>query len=581
MGRGWPPWVAALGAVLGVLVLVGEPGIFGGEVLVGNGTQDVWGHVWGYWWTAEAVADGRFPYRDAPLLHPGGQTWWIVDLPVAVALVPLTRLAGPAATYHAALLGHVGLLAGGVAVWLGRHGVADIARASAGLLAGSSPFVLGVLASGVPEALAIAWLPWFALALDAGAAGHRRATALACLLAALLVLDGLYAAVAGGLVGGALVLAAVRQDGWQPAVRSLPVASAGLVAALAGWGAMRASDHPATVRQVGVIDQMPDTSMWVVAPRGGADLLNFFAPSFLLPEAADWHLHRHVAYLGLALLVAAGLGAWRDRVARSLVVLGAVAALLALGSRLYVGGFYTAIPLPGGLLGAAGAHNTYRLAGLTTLCLVGAAAFAWERLPRRVALPWAAVVLFEGLLAAPLELPVPTVPHPAGAAERWLASRPGDGAVLDLPLDREGGRHKGPFPQRTFALQTVHGRPVASGLYLSSPTLELETVERVQDAVVELWKTDPRYQRPWPPRRTSLWDERGQSPALRAPPAAVLDADRTQLQAMGFAFVLVDNEAIPPGAREPIRALLVDWLGEPVQRTEWREVYALGDLDDQ
>ncbi len=105
---GWAEALVAGALVLALLsLLTGGLGWLTGAELLGAGTADLWGHALGYGQVARQVARGLAPGLDLPLRWPEGQRWWIIDLPVAVAVAPLTAGLGPMAATNAALAGHL------------------------------------------------------------------------------------------------------------------------------------------------------------------------------------------------------------------------------------------------------------------------------------------------------------------------------------------------------------------------------------------------------------------------------------------------------------------------------------------
>jgi hypothetical protein len=497
----------------------------------------------------------------------------LVDLPVALGLAPVTWLAGPVAAYHTALLGHLALGASGLTWWCTRRGVHPAIAIMAGLLFAWSPFTRGVVASGVPEALAVGLAPWLMDALWHGLRGHRGALVAAIALCCLLALDGIHALLAGALVGAAVLGHTLwrTRTGAVLARALLVVGVTAIPVALTWWGLVH-TEHPAVVPRA-VADGMLDVDplRWVTAPIEGADLLNVVAPAQLLPTAPPHHRHRHVVYLGWTLLLA-GLLAWREVRTRPVLTWSAVALLLALGPWLRVADI-PLIPLPALALDALGIHNLYRLAGLTVLGLIGSAALAAHRIPLPAALGVGLIALLEGVTLAPVPVPVPTVAHPAGDMEVWLSRT--EGAIIDLPFDREGLHPRGPWPQRTLMLQTSHGRPIASGLYRRPLALSHnETLQALDAHTLAVWASD----REWGRLRAPGHPPADGNPAHPRPTLPAPDrrtADRRQLAALGFTTLVMDFEALPPGSHGALAEALELWLGHPTHRAGARVAWML------
>ena len=467
-------------------------------------------------------------------------------------LGPLTLATGAETAYLASLLLRLALAAAGVVWWLRQHGVADRVAVTAGLLVATGPYARGVLHSGVPEALSVLTVPWFAGLLAQGLGSAERAPRLGRLAGAAafgiwLVLDGMYGAAAGALAGAAVLFSGPMTAG--RAGRGVIVAAA---VGLAAWAQQRGLDALGHGAFAAAFVPKSFDAGWHTAGLGGADLLNFVLPTWAMPESGAGVRHRHVAYLGIPLLLAAGLAA-KHPVGRGLVALGLVTAGFALGSRLGVGG-EKLLPLPGAVLTASGGVHVYRLAGLAGAALVGAVAVGLAGRVRMVAL---VLVALDQSLAFPLT--IPSTPTPTTVVDAWLAE--GEGAVLDLPLDREGGGNPGPWPQRTFFDQTRHGRPIASGFHqVRSSVWELRVVRHTQAAVGAGWSMAAAGQIPPSP------------PSLRA---VTWDRERDELLAQGFTALSLDLSAVRDVQRAELRAWFVGGLGEPTIDDGARVVWSL------
>lgn len=560
-----PARLAGLVAPLLAALMTGQPGIGTGAWLIGGGTADTWGHTWGYAWTVRALRLGELPFLRAPVAWPEPQRWWIIDLPVALLLAPVSALSSAALAYNLAFLLHLGLGAFGLARLLGHWGVPARVAALAGVLAALSPFSRGALVSGVPEALSVLLVPLLMLWLDRGLSGERRALLGAALLAPVLVLDGVYGALSGGLAG-ALVWGSRL---WRAPARG-PVLARGLAvalpAALATVGlraALAFMDHPVLAQADGrLVDIGPH---WTLQPLGGADLASLFVPARLLPVHPGPTAHRHIVYVG-ALLPLLVLGALARRRSRGLAALAITAATLCLGPVLYVWGQRMDLGLPGMALWAAGATNLYRLAGLAPVAGLGAAALWLRDRPR-----WAALALLlvglEWTAGTPLRLRLPTTENPVGPVEQWLRDQPGPGAVLDLPFDREGSAARGPHPQRTFHLQSHHRRPVASGLYTEAP---MKTAHPAIGAVDRALRAGWRLAEV--PAGGTLRDAPPLPPAPRDQARSDLLATLAQAR---FRYLSLDLALVVPSQRAAARAWAEDWLGPPAVEADQRLAWAL------
>lgn len=539
------PGIAAA-ATLVTLGALAAPALVHGAWL-GNGTADVWGHAWGYAWTARALAAGGWPLV-APL--DGGQRWWLVDPPIALAAAPLAAAFGPRFAWTAVQLALPAVVAASFADALGRwRGGDPLGRAAFGWALGVSPFVRGLIASGVPEGHAVLALPWLVAVATTGASPW-----LVGLAAAAIAASGPYAPVAGVCVAAALLGLRVPLGRGVVAAALGGVLGAAIQLAGLAWTA-----HPALGGGGG--GGLNPGSTWAWAARGGADLANFVAPRLLLPAPEPATLHRHVAWLGLIGLGAAAAAARRDRGARGLLAFAAVAAVLALGDRLRVVGFDTGVPLPAALVPGLGA-NAYRLAGLAVVAVLAA---AWSGADRR-AVTLAALISVEGLVFAPVEVGVAGAADPRSAADTFLAANPG--AVVDLPIDREGRLPKGPCPQRGLAHQAAHGQPIASALYRPPAILEIGPIHAMDEAVARAARGDRTWARPRNPLPTGELAPGAPFPATTG--------DRAALVALGYRWVSLDAACVPPAARGSIRATLDRWLGPAVLTVGEGGVWSLG-----
>ncbi len=571
------PLLAGLLAVVSVVLSTGSVGVLTGSELFGAGTADTWGHAWGYGWAADSLAQLQFPFFDAPVDHPGNQRWWIIDLPIALGLVPLTWLAGAGYTYNIAMLLHVGLGGGATAALLRARGVGEALSVAVGVLVVHAPFVNGVFISGVPEALGLLVAPLLVLWVDRGLqTGRWRPLLGAALVSVVLVLDGVYGAIAGAWAAAVATSAAVlgAQQRWKVAARAGLVAGPAMLAMVGLRTALRVSEHPALYDAKTRTVLMGDA--WILQPLGGADLSAWMLPIWTLPEMIPRTAHRHIVYVGAILPILMVWSAWRNGASRRPIAVAVVGGLLALGPALFFfGEAYTSAILPGTLLWVVGATNLYRLAGLVPVFgLVGVAlALSAQNRPR---LAWGALaaVALEWAVGSPVSWKLPTVPDPAGAVEAWLADQAQPGAVLDLPFDREGSRSRGAYPQRTFYLSTVHGRRVASGLYKPA------TMETRHPALGAFHRN---VRLAWQHKLVPLGeDDSGKDIRLPPPPREHLADDLSRmLLRERFAFVTLDLELVVENQREGARQWASQWLGPPAVESAdgLRMGWALPDID--
>ncbi len=402
--------------------------------------------AWGLW----RVATGRFGPHHADVRFPDGGTLVIADLPEALALAPLTRLAGPVLSFNLLQAGHVVLAAWAAAKLASARGLSTAGAVLAGLGFAFMPVMTASLHSGNPEVT-----PWFLVPLAALAAGAMDRSTPQALAAGLLV--GLaawcnpYVAVMAGL-------AAVVAAPWS---RSRAFLARGLLLTVVALGIGAAS-------VLLLRDSLADPSSMLHKDRvppgfpGPAWLRGFAWPDVDRGQTGG---AVHAWYVGLSTLLLGTLGALRrPRWSLRWVLLAAVGVLLALGHGLHLvaptdphsAGL---LPLPGHWLAALPGFSqmrlVFRFAALASLGLGIVAGAAVDALPRPARVAAVMVVVADLLFVAPGWRWLgssPVTPTPACAL---LADLP-EGAVVDLPGTTDG---------RYLLAQTCHGRAVAQGVH--------------------------------------------------------------------------------------------------------------------
>ncbi len=160
LAKYWPLLVMIIGALLPMGRVLADP--FG--ALPGTG-GDVYKHCWAYWHTLRQVFGGHFPHTYYLNPTAGGVLLDVMFLP-ALIMAPVTVVAGPVLAANLFVVLNLVAVAG-VVYLLCRHlGASRVGSVCAGVIAQTSPFLLGhALASGVHERFT-AWLfPLIALAL--------------------------------------------------------------------------------------------------------------------------------------------------------------------------------------------------------------------------------------------------------------------------------------------------------------------------------------------------------------------------------------------------------------------------------
>ncbi|MFN7147396.1 MAG: hypothetical protein ACK4YP_26760, partial [Myxococcota bacterium] len=324
---------------------------------LGHPANDVWNHVWGFWWVADMLTQGALPTRTDLLSWPNGGSLWFIDTFNALATLPVTLLAGPVAAYNAAVFGNFVLCGVGAYVLALRVAKTVPGATLAGVAYMSCPHLLGQTYNGITETLSAGWLPLAIAALLVARADPRPRNALLAgatfgVTAFANWYYGLFAAMVGGAVLAWDLLGALRAHDRVARVRRAvpPLALGGVAAAVVAGGpfalfylSMGADDavvtrDPAFVWMTLVMHNMTDlVSLVRPGKHYSPDLKAMFDEDLLV-----------IVYLGHALLWPALLTlatGWR-RFARPWALFAAVFVLLALGPFLYVAGAY--VELPGG-----------------------------------------------------------------------------------------------------------------------------------------------------------------------------------------------------------------------------------------
>lgn len=468
-------WSVLIAAYLGLAVISTWPAAARlGAVVPGSASTDLWDGMWSIWFVADALADGRLPYRTALLDHPWGGTLVVADPLGSLLAAPLVLLLGLPVAYTLLVLGQLAF-AGVAAHRLAEAVIEVVAPAGSGRaapwLAGvgyaSAPVLLSGVHNGNSESFAGGWAALAALACwRLAREGGWRRLGLAALSLGLAALGSWYGGVVAFLFAGALVLLPPPGGaaGWRLRLGA-PLLACALVAPLA-WGFQAAATSKDNL--VGIKDAR-ETAL-VRRTTGPADPLAYVIPGdYRSPDFREISRYGedfvHSPYLGLALLGAAGLGLRRRRPGTGwLGLAGGAGLVLSLGPVLARQGMAViflderAMPLPYLLLerlpGFDALSLVWRLgqAPALAVAVLGAVAMA-ERGPRVVGALVAAIILEIRLLSPLAGLPdvAATGLSPAIAA---LAEAP-EGAVMNFPV--VGGR-------AYLYEQTRHGHPLAGTL---------------------------------------------------------------------------------------------------------------------
>ena len=404
-------------------------------------------HLWTWW--ASGRAASPYAFHTTLLNHPHGVDVQVIDPLHAVVYAVGAALGGPAVGW-------------GLVAWLGL-GVAGLgglllARASGATPAGrwvaaaaglSGAALVGAVHDGITEGLGVGWVA-VQLAVLLGFRDDPSWRRVALLAACITV--GVHAGVYNGVWIAALDIP-VALWLWRQSRR--PVAAGLAALALCGpylWAALGiGADRPGAGDRHLPHAPDPRVEPWRGAWMEGADVLDLFVPA-PLTGAADWPT---TAYLGVALLAAAVVGAVRwGRGSRAWLLGAAAFASLALGPFLVVAGDSLGPWTPAALLELTPLGRMtrwYRAGAVATLLLAPVAAHAAKRWPAALAL--SALILVDGraLGPAPLDLGHVAV-LPAGALvglEGPIAEQP-----PQFPV-----RQRAVTADLNLLLQVQHGQP--------------------------------------------------------------------------------------------------------------------------
>ncbi len=445
-----------------------------------------------------------------------------------------------------------------VSAWLlaRRLGAGRIGALLAGLVYGFNPYVLAVLANGQVAKVNHAWIALVAL-LAWELCRHRRwwAVPLLWLVASICLVTSPYYYVFSAILGvgiaawGLWAQPGWKQRGWLLAL--LAVAALGMLALH-----VPVFEHLGA-REGGLLSPSTigsDTSAYELSAGLGTLLLPrqlSYAGGVLIPGET------HVAYLGLVVLLLAGLATWarRDRALLALWLVVLAFAVLAMGRSVSLPGG-AELPMPLGLLAAAlppmrALIFVYRAVVVVMLALalilaLGSAALLARLGSRRWLLALAPVLLLVDLLLvspAPFPLPVERVVVPRIYQE--LSADPRPFGVVEFPCDLEGLEHFG--EAYTTALSKLNQRQIfwqafhRKGLGMvdkGNNHRELFRQPMMQDLVRSLADDEP--------------EEEGR-----------LAESLAWMQRARFELLILHESALPDATRSKVRGLLDRWLGTP------------------
>lgn len=499
---------AALFAVVAAVLLwptAGDPT----HTTLGHPANDVWNHVWGYWWVWDALSQGQMPLHTDKLGWPEGGQLWFIDIFAVVLTAPVQALWGPVAAYNANLL--LQLWVCGLGAYVLGHTVSRswAGGLASGLAFATAPHLLAQIYNGISETLAAGWMP-LAVALQVRFLRQPSLPggALAGLGLGIAALANWYYGLFSGLIFAVLILytlglrLARRRKKLRVALLRpgdvggvlLAALTLALVVAWPFWLFKQSMDV------AGALVSRSQDFVWMsLLLHNMTDLLSFFVPgkwySPDLKAVFDEDLIV-VVYLGHVLLWPALAARWMmpRRLRHQATVWLLVSAgflILTLGPFLYINGAYARagdywLPLPFLALFEwvpffSRVSHAYRfvmgayvaLGVLLALCVRGAEARGLPGWVLVLVLGGGRVV--ESLVFSPAVFPLPTSTVAVHPAYQQLDR----GAVLDLPVGV-------PVLARSqyLAAQMVHQRPIPYAL--NDPTPEFLARNRYGQYLLEL-----------------------------------------------------------------------------------------------
>lgn len=455
--------------------------------LLGHPGNDVWNHVWGYWWVAEEVGAGRVPLVTDLLRFPGSSKLFFIDTFGALWTLPVQWLAGPVAAYNLSCF--VGFWLSGFASWLlarhvcdARFGGGDVPAAVGATAFALSPHLLAQAYNGISETLTagtFALAMWaFLRLLDRVTVGRGLAAAAT---GALCMVSNSYYGLFAALGAVVFTLGAVAGRWERVHWRGLPLPAllgAGLAAALVApslWLLAESLEGPSAI-----VNRDPDFVWRSLISHNITDLVSVFRPGKVYsPDLKVEHGEDLliVTYVGWCTLALAALGLWslkRGRDRWPWVAWVAFFGLMMLGPYLYVGGEYVTVadrrvPLPflvffDAFPIFARISHPFRFAVPVQLGLAVLATLGARQLGRPALAAAGALLGAELLLGSPGPWPLARSPTEMPESTRLMAEDTTAGAVLDLPMG---------LPNLERAIynywQIGHGRPSPYSLNEPNP----------------------------------------------------------------------------------------------------------------
>ncbi len=486
LSRGFT-WLAIWGFYFLVAAIVTYPLIFHiDEVAIGDPANDIWNHLWGFWWVKyEIVTHHHFPVATELLNHPRGGALFFIDLLNALLSIPLQLVFSLTTSYNIIILFNLtfnGVGAYLLARYLTRNPYASLVT---GVIYGFSPHLLAQVFNGISETINAGWLPVALLYVIRTFQESRRANAI---LAGFFLFMTTFANWYYGLFAlffSACYLIAQLTYSWRRVLHPnmfgkllyLGLTYASLITPLLLLFSYTLSAENA------IVGRDPEFVYQTLIRHNMSDLLIFFHPgNFYSPDLKKLYGEDLiiVGYIGYSVLLLAlvPLLRHRSRDVRFWAVIAAIFFIFSLGPFLYVAGSYVEIhgkwiPLPFLLFFKAfplfsRISHAFRFVVMVMLALGILAAFglkgvfaraSWRPSSIAGSLLVCGVVLAEYLALSPARYPIPSSPTHLSDVYTRFRDEPGDFAILDLPLGVPTLRRA----VYAFA-QTVHQKRIPYGL---------------------------------------------------------------------------------------------------------------------
>ncbi len=456
------------------------------EVAIGDPANDVWNHLWGFWWVKhEIVTHHRFPVSTELLNHPRGGALFFIDLLNALLSIPLQLVLPLTTSYNIIILLNLsfnGLGAYLLARYLTRNSYASLVT---GVVFGFCPHLLAQVYNGISETINAGWLPLAILFVMRTFQESRRSNAI---LAGFFLFMTTFANWYYGLFAlfftGCYLIAQIWYS-WRRIVNPNMFGRLlymGLTYAVLITPLLMLFSYTLSAENA-IVGRDPEFVYQTLIRHNMTDLLIFFHPGdFYSPDLKALYGEDLiiVGYLGYSVLLLALVPLVRrsGREARFWAFMALLFFVFSLGPFLHVNGSYVEIegrwiPLPFLLFFKAfplfsRISHAFRfvvmvmlaLGVLAALGLKGVYARSSWRLPSVAGtLLVCGVVLAEFLFASPARFPIDSSPARLPAVYSRLQEEPGDFAILDLPLGVPT------LKRAVYAYaQTVHQKRIPYGL---------------------------------------------------------------------------------------------------------------------